>query len=248
MKRKLQKLWLYVIRWFFRPIHIYVFHNVSDVHDELLCGIDDWTQTDQFKRNIEYLSQHHTFISLSEAYNKLQHDRFRFRNYAVLTTDDGLASVQNIIPWLENKKIPLTLFINTRYWEQDKLKPIHLDRLQKIAPNADTLKIAKQLYMSREQIWALNSSYVEIGLHGHEHLDAVKITEQEFETNVEQCINLLSSHPRYVPFYAYPWGMGTPKSKKYLAYRGIVPVMVDDDMNCVWNGSLSRVCIDNKVL
>ena len=248
MRRRLHKIWLYVIRWFLQPIHFYVFHNVSDKYDELLCGIDDWTQTEQFKQNIEKLSQQYTFISLSEAYNKLQHDWFRIRNYAVLTTDDGLASVLNVIPWLEERKIPLTLFINTRYWQQNKLKPIHLERLQKITPNADILKIAKQLYMSREQIWALDSPFIEIGLHGHEHLDAKAIKEQDFELNVEQCIEKLAFHPRYVPFYAYPWGMGTQKSKEYLISKGIVPVMVDNDVNCVWTGSISRVCIDHKVL
>ena len=98
MRRKLHKIGLYVMRWFLRPIHIYVFHNVSDVHDELLCGIDDWTQTEQFKQNIEKLEQQYTFISISEAYHKLKHDWFRFHNYAVLTTDDGLASVLNVIP------------------------------------------------------------------------------------------------------------------------------------------------------
>ena len=237
-----------MIRWFFRPIRIYVFHNVSDAHDELLCGIDDWTQTERFKQNIEKLSQQYTFISITEAYHKLRHDWFRFRKYAVLTTDDGLASVLNVLPWLEEKKIPLTLFINTRYWEQDKLKPIHLERLQKIAPNADIEKIAKELYLSKDQIWSLASSSIEIGLHGHEHLDAKTINEQEFETNIEQCIEQLVSHPRYVPFYAYPWGMGTSESKEYLLSKGIVPVMVDNDVNCVWTGSISRVCIDHKVL
>ena len=143
-----------------QPIRVLVFHHVSEVRDALMCQEDDWTQLDQFKRNIEILSQSYTFISLSEAYEKLKHDRFRFRNYAVLTNDDGVASVLNILPWLEVKGIPLTLFINTRYMERDKLKPVHLNWLTKLAPDADTKAIAHKMYLSKKQIFELSSSYI----------------------------------------------------------------------------------------
>lgn len=232
----------------YKPIRIFVFHQVSEVRDPLICQEEDWTQLEQFKHNIEHLIAECTFISLSEAYDKLQHDRYRLRKYAVLTTDDGLASVMNVIPWLEEKKIPLTLFINTRYMECDKLKPIHQKWLHELEPDADGKEIAKRMYLSKEQIWSLKSPYIEIGLHGHEHLDARAVAEEEFETNVELCVNQLCSHPRYFAAYAYPWGIGTAKSRKYLINKGIVPIMVDDYVNCVWKGSLSRVSIDHKVL
>ena len=109
----------------FRPIRVFVFHHVSDVRDPLVCQEEDWTQIDQFKQNIEKLSKQYKFISLSDACEKLQNDKFRCTNYAVLTTDDGLSSVMNVIPWLEENKIPLTLFINTRYMDGDILKPVH---------------------------------------------------------------------------------------------------------------------------
>lgn len=229
----------------YQPIRVLVFHHVSDERDTLVCQEPDWTQLDQFKRNIEYLSQDHTFISLAEAHNMLQHDWFRFRNYAVLTTDDGLASVQNVLPWLEEKKIPLTLFVNTRYMECDKLKPIHQKWLHELAPDADVKAIAKRMYLSKEQIFAMTSPNIEIGLHGHEHLDARAISEAEFEQNIEQCEKLLHSHPCYVSAYAYPWGRSTDASLQYLQEHGIVPVVVDGSKNYVWKGYISRESIDN---
>ena len=232
----------------YQPIRVFVFHHVSDERDVLVCQESDWTQLDQFKCNIEHLSQHYTFISLSEAHNKLQHDWFRFYKYVVLTTDDGLASVLNVIPWLEEKKIPLTLFINTRYMDGDKLKPVHLQWLKELAPAKDEKEIAKRMYMSKEQIFGLSSPYIEIGLHGHEHLDARKISETEFERNIEQCQQLLCNHPRYVSLYAYPWGRSTDASMQYMRNNSIVPVVVDGNKNYVWTGSISRECIDNVQL
>jgi len=232
----------------YQPIRVIVFHHVSDERDVLVCQESDWTQLDQFKCNIEHLSQHYTFISLSEACDKLQHDWFRFRKYAVLTTDDGLVSVLNVLPWLEDMKIPLTLFINTRYMTGDKLKPIHMDWLSKLAPDADVKAIAKRMYLSKEQIFEMTSPNIEIGLHGHEHLDARTITESEFEQNIKQCEQLLYNYPRYVSAYAYPWGRSTDASVQYLQKQGIVPVVVDGCKNYVWTGYIHRECIDNVQL
>jgi len=248
LKKLLNKVKRRWIRLWYQPIRVFVFHHVSEERDVLVCQEPDWTKLDQFKRNIEYLSLDHTFISLAEACDKLQHDWFRFHKYAVLTTDDGLASVLNVLPWLEEKKIPLTLFINTRYMAGDKLKPIHMDWLSKLAPDADVKAIAKQMYLSKEQIFELSSPLIEIGLHGHEHLDARSIAEIEFEQNIKQCEQQLRNHPRYVSAYAYPWGKSTDASLQYLLKQGIVPVVVDGSKNYVWSGYISRESIDNVQL
>ena len=231
-----------------QPIRVFCFHHVSDVRDPLVCQESDWTQLDLFKRNIEKLSRNHTFISLSEACDKLQHDWFRFHKYAVLTTDDGLASVLNVLPWLEEKKIPLTLFINTRYMEGDKIKPIHQKWLQELAPDADIVSIAKGMYLSKEQVFELTSPYIEIGLHGHEHFDAVKIPEEAFEEDIDKCIAILRAHPRYIPAFAYTWGHSTKESTSYIQNKGITPILIRGGVNYKWVGSVDRECLDNKII
>ena len=236
------------LRLRYKPIRVFVFHLVSEERDPLVCQEEDWTQLDQFKHNIEHLMEQYTFISLTEAYDKLQYDRYRLRKYAVLTTDDGLASVLNVVPWLEEKKIPLTLFINTRYMAGDKLKPVHLQWLKELAPDADVKAIAKRMYLSREQIFELNSPYIEIGLHGHEHLDAPEISEDEFKDNIEQCQQLLCDHPRYISAYAFPWGRTSVASMRYLKKFNILAVVVNGETNYVWRGHISRESIDNVKL
>lgn len=231
-----------------QPIHVFCFHHVSAERDPLVCLPDDWTQLDQFKRNIEKLQQQYTFIALTEAYNKLQHDVFRFRKYAVLTTDDGLTSVQNVQPWLEAQKIPLTLFVNTRYMEGNKLKLVHEKWVRKVDPKADVQLIAKKMYLTKEQIWHLESQYIEIGMHGHEHMNISQITESQFEEDISICMSKLCNHPRFVFAYAFPWGRATKDAMTYLQQNDIIPVVVHGGRNYKWIGAIDRECIDNKSL
>lgn len=244
-RRLLNIIHRYCLKRLFCPIRVFVFHHVSDECEPLICQPEDWTQLERFKRNIEKLQQRYTFISLTDAYNKLRHDIFRFRNYAVLTTDDGLACVLNVQPWLEERNIPLTLFVNTRYMEGDKLKPIHEKWLRELSPDTDEKMIARRMYLSKKQIWSLNSPLVEIGMHGHEHLNALQTSAALFEEDLNTCISKLHEHPRFIKAYAYPWGNSTKDSLAYLHKQGIIPVVVKGSSNYTWGGSIDRECIDN---
>ena len=241
--RRIQRKWM---KLRLQPIRVFCFHHVSEVRDPLQCQVDDWTQLDQFKRNIEKLSSKYTFISLQKACDKLKHDTIRWRHYAVLTTDDGLASVLNITSWLEENRIPLMIFVNTRYMERDSLKPIHKDWLLKLDPKADMQLIAQEMYLSKQQVWKLNSPYIEIGLHGHEHLNVQKISSVAFESEISKCVEVLHLHPRYLAAYAYPWGNATEKSLAYLRKSNIIPVLIDNQRNYKWTSCIHRECIDNK--
>lgn len=248
MKEVLNKIHNRILKLRLRPIRVFCFHHVSDVRDSLVCQEEDWTQLEHFKLNIESLQKQYSFISLSSAYYKLRHDNFRIKKYAVLTTDDGLSSILNIIPWLEEKRIPLTLFVNTRFMEGDIIKPIHKKWLRDLAPDADTKTIAQKMYLSEKQIWSLNSSLIEIGMHGHEHLDVSQIKELQFEEDINICMSKLRNHPRFVSAYAFPWGRATKESMTYLHRNDIIPVVVHGGRNYNWTGSIDRECIDNKTL
>lgn len=132
--------------------------------------------------------------------------------------------------------------------ERDKLKPVHLNWLTKLAPNADAKAIAHKMYLSKKQIFELSSSYIEIGLHGHEHLDVSQIKELQFEEDINICMSKLRNHPRFVSAYAFPWGRATKESMTYLHRNNIIPVVVHGGRNYNWTGAIDRECIDNKKL
>lgn len=77
----------------------------------------DWIQTDAFKRTVLELQKKYTFTSLTEAQRHLRGDIVRTGKFAVLTADDGFATLKNIMPWIIERGIPITLFINPIVWD-----------------------------------------------------------------------------------------------------------------------------------
>ena len=217
IKRKLMKLRL-------QPIRVFCFHHVCAMCDAESMNEGDWMQIDKFKAKV--LSMQHDgveFISLKEAYNKITNDKFRNRKYAVLTFDDGYASLKEILPWLEKQKISVTLFINGKYLDGKSYR-----------------KNPNEKYLTKEGLFALTSPLIEIGSHGWMHLDASKISADEFKLIIEQNIKLLQTHPRYVPFHAYTWGGHTSNTDAYLLSQGIKPVLMDGMKNYDETGVIHR--------
>lgn len=198
-----------------QPIRVFCMHHVCKTFDAESMNKGDWMQIDDFKRKVSDLQRNGVeFISLTEAYNKITNDKFRNRKYAVLTFDDGNASLKEILPWLEKQHIPVTLFINGKYLDGKSYR-----------------NNPKEQYLTKEELFALTTPLIEIGSHGWEHLDASKISADEFKLIIEQNIQLLHAHPRYVPFHAYTWGRYTKGSNSVLTQMNITPVLMDGMKN-----------------
>ena len=244
----LTKIWHKVVRFCFQPIQVYVFHTTGDTYNPLIAWECDWTQIDLLKSNIEKLQRDHEFISLDEAWKKLKNDRFRFKKYAVLTSDDGYLALRHFLPWLERKNIPITLFVNPAYMDKKSWSCVSEEQARKADSNIDMHDIVGDLYLSDSQIWNLQSDNISIGMHGWEHNDALSLSKKEFEFNVDKCMEVLGKHPRFIPFYAYTWGHHNSVTDMVLEERGIVPVLVNGGANLKYNGFIDRVCIDGKSL
>ena len=230
IKRKIIKR---IDKLLLQPIEVFVFHAVSDQFDPSLNKQVDWSSTADFQNRIQTFKQQYKFISIDQAHHHLQHDMIRHKKLAVLTCDDGFSSILNILPFLEKEQVPITLFINPKY----------LDGTSCRANYATAPK-----YITHDQLFALTSPLVSIGMHGYEHIDALKQCTSDFSDSVEKCINELSSHPRYTPFFAYTWGNHNDSTDKILYDHGIVPVLCDGTANYRYKGGISRKPIDNNYL
>ena len=146
----------------------------------------------------------------------MRKDWLRCKKYAVLTADDGWASLKNILPWLNEQQIPVTLFLN----------PAYLDGMH--YRNSD-----KEQYLSAEEIAQLYKQYplVTVGMHGWEHKNATKQTEEEFRESVEKSERNLKVLPNDVPYFAYTWGRHSGTTDDILLKRGITPVLVMGGQN-----------------
>lgn len=206
--RKLTKLRL-------QPIRVFCFHHVSDTFDDSTMYHGDWLSTDEFKQSINKLQDDgYSFISLSEAHEKLTHDLFRSHKYAVLTADDGYASLKEILPWLEKQNMPVTLFVNGKYLDGKSYRDNPMEQ-----------------YLTRDELFQLTSPLIEIGSHGWEHNDAVQMTDDKFAQSIESNISLLSQHPHFIPFHAYTWGRHSATTNKTLMQMQLIPVLMDGMKN-----------------
>lgn len=82
--------------------------------------------------------------------------------------------------------------------------------------------LVKQLYVTREQLFTtLNHPLISIALHGHEHLNATKLSMEDFQQNVNDNIKELEKHPHYIPYYAFTWGSYNKEHVVWLKSKGI---------------------------
>ena len=111
--QKLQRKWM---KLRLQPIRVFCLHHACEQFDAEAMYPCDWMALDELKQKIIALrNQGYQFISLTKAYHHLKKDYFRRKKYAVLTFDDGYKSLKEVLPWLEEQKIPATLFINGKY-------------------------------------------------------------------------------------------------------------------------------------
>ena len=217
IRRKWMKLRL-------QPIRVFCLHHVCEQFDSDVMYACDWMALDEFKQKINVLrNQGYQFISLTDAYEYLKKDWFRRKKYAVLTFDDGYKSLLEVLPWLEKQQIPATLFINGKYLDGKSYR--------------GTLK---EQYITHDELFSLTSPLIEIGHHGWEHTAATEMTEEELLESLQKNIEVLSTHPRYIPFWAYTWGQHTKSNDKCLLINGIIPVLIEGNKNYRWIGNIDR--------
>ncbi len=211
ISRKLTKLRL-------QPIRVFCLHHICRTFDAESMYKCDWMPIDEFKSEVVSMQQDGVeFVSLITAYQHICNDWFRCKKYAVLSFDDGYASLKEILPWLEKQQIPVTLFINGKYLDGTSYR-----------------KNAMEKYMTKDELWSLTSPLIEVANHGWEHIRVTDMKEGEFRTSVEQNVQLLSTHPNYIPFWAYTYGTRTDFTDNYLSGKHIIPVYVDGVKN--YNG------------
>lgn len=205
-------------------IRVFCLHHVCKHFDADTMYACDWIALDEFKKQINELrNQGYQFISLTAAYEHLKKDKFRCKKYAVLTFDDGYKSLTEVLPWLEEQQIPATLFINGKYLDGKSYR--------------DT---PKEQYLTYDELFALTSPLIEIGHHGWDHTAATEMTDADFVESLQKNIEILSSHPRYISFWAYTWGKHTEKADTCLKQVGITPVIITGHGNYNFNGLIDR--------
>ena len=222
----MMKLWYNILlhKWiklWFQPIRVFCFHQVSEIFDADSMWQCDWISKDEFENKIVQLQEEYTFISLEDAHMKLENDIFRLRKYAVLTADDGSKTIECVLPWLNKRNIPLTLFLNGSYLNGKTYRETPAER-----------------YFTADDILSLGFKNITIGHHGWDHVDVRKQTIESFVESIQKNIKAIELFPNKVPYWAYPYGGYTSDSNRILQEYDLCPVYTDgqknyNDPNCI---------------
>lgn len=116
-----------------------------------------------------------------------------------LTFDDGfLCCLEHVLPLLERYQVKATFFVVTAYpgaipeWYEEPERLMTFEEMRQLAA----------------------SPWVEIGLHGHRHLNYKQISLQEMEQDIASCKQVLSDNKvPYRNILAYPFGKYRRKDK-----------------------------------
>lgn len=225
LKQRWTRLWI-------KPIRVFCFHQVSEAFEPDTMWECDWTQTSRFKKNILTIKEKYTFVSLEEAYRHISKDRIRLKRYAALTADDGWTSVKNIVPWLAEQEIPVTLFLNPLY-----LDGCHYQErtTEKLLTFGDVLSLVEKY-----------NPFVMIASHGWSHKDCLNMTEDEFGINVKMAEQALESVEGKTPFYAFTYGHCCGSHLDYLRKHSLVPVLIDGSENYSDDSIIHRELLDGN--
>lgn len=206
-----------------QPIHVYCLHEISAKPEFSNETYYDWMEINAFKDAIKHLrKQKYHFISLTDAYSRICRDWFRQTKYAVLTIDDSRKSLHEILPWLIEQHLPVTIFVNGLYTDGQehivpKINPFHCLTLAELQHYVNT-----------------SHGLISFQSHGYEHLDATTMTIDAFREQIEKNMDVLSSITSSpirgvseVFFHAYTWGHHNPATDAMLHRMGLVPVLID---------------------
>lgn len=201
------------------PISIYCFHQVSKEFDPSSMWELDWISIEKFKQIVCDLKKDSIFISLVDAQKHLRHDIVRKKNYVVLTCDDGYYSLREILPWLLEQRIPITLFIN----------PINTDGKHYREKKGERYLTILEI----RQFIKISNGLISIGMHGIEHKDVSTMEHNQFlqflALSVDETKNI--GKGSFIPFWAYTWGRHNQMTDNILLNYGIIPVCLDGKKN-----------------
>jgi peptidoglycan/xylan/chitin deacetylase (PgdA/CDA1 family) len=149
----------------------------------------------------------------------------------VLTSDDGWASLKNILPWLAEERIPITLFLN----------PLYMDGKHRQSRETEE-------FLTKEEVADLTERYepfITIASHGWSHADCTKMSMECFEDSVRKSEEYLKRMKGKVPFYAFTFGKHDIEQLEFLGQQFLIPVLMDGMMNYDDVSCIHRECIDD---
>ena len=139
--------------------------------------------------------------------------------------------INDLLPWLEENHIPITLFLNARYLDGQSCSPHILRHARMENAEVTEEEVAEGLYLTESMLKGMPGDWVTLASHGYEHVNAAKLGLDQFVDQIQKNVMALSQYNSYIPFHAYTWGRRTKKTNDVLEGFNLIPVFMDGQMN-----------------
>lgn len=183
------------------PVLVFFYHRISDE------SCVPWSHTHyEFERQINWLAEHFELVSLSEVQNRLRTKNTR--PTACITFDDGYAeNCDRALPFLLERKIPCTYFVNSYFIKEQVPFPHDIARGHRLLPNTVS------------QLRTMAELGIDIGAHTRTHADMGKLRDPariqaEISGGGQELEQMLG---RRVAHFAFPYGL--PRNMSAAAFR-----------------------------
>jgi peptidoglycan/xylan/chitin deacetylase (PgdA/CDA1 family) len=169
---------------FRREYTILMYHSISSTDD---CFAVD---PREFRRQIEYLRENYTIVSMDEMINFIGKRGDLPRKSVTITFDDGYHDFYiNAYPYLRKNKLPATLFVTTGYVGSEW-------------PRGNHHKI-----LTWKEIEEISKNQIEIAAHSVTHRDLREIDPSEAGVEIMRSKKEIEKHTKKgVRYFSYPFG------------------------------------------
>jgi len=166
-----------LLKWTGRNVIFPFYHTISDDHLPYISNLYPLRSIKNFKLDLEYFCKHFDPIGIEEVYHSIASKTTISKPSFHLTFDDGLKEVYDVIaPFLEEKGIPATFFVNTDFVDNKKLfyrykVGLILEKLKKI--NNDQQEVETVLRDHSKWTGNLKSSLMQLNYHDQNLIEEI---------------------------------------------------------------------------
>jgi peptidoglycan/xylan/chitin deacetylase (PgdA/CDA1 family) len=215
-------------------IRFLMYHRVADLRE-----YDQLTVTpEHFKAHIAHLAKYYNVISLSDAVAKLAIADASTKD-VVVTFDDGyLDNLTNAIPVLRAFHIPATIFITTKFCDQEMHHPRYKQSKER-------------LHLTWEEVRALSTeSLITIGSHTITHPFLSRMSNSDVQREIVDSKRIIEDKiGAVIQYFCYPSGDFTLREQKHAqqaGYKAAVSVAPGVNRNLHNPFSLRRTGMSDK--
>jgi peptidoglycan/xylan/chitin deacetylase (PgdA/CDA1 family) len=176
---------------------IFLFHDISN-SDSIQFSKHYSTPINNFRNQITLMNKLFEIIPLEEIVSN--RNLSKRKNYAAITFDDGFSSIkENVDSFLQNLKIPYTVFLNGAAIEYNQLWVSNLEILKNDDFYKENLLFSAEINKKSED--DLFNTILKTGKFGHRFKDAYKIQNMQPKIYLDkQDIKLLIAKNNLIDF------------------------------------------------